>query len=160
MITNKIIKTLFPILLITGTTVGAQVSTDAVIVPNIFSYDEAGNQIYRGKPITVIGQQSEEEPQGIVATNDEEEKFWNEVRIYPVPVKDILTIDWTDKVDGLIDNVSIYQQSSIHWKFQQQNIPDLNRKVEINMSTYYMGVYVLTFQLKDGRSISRNITKL
>ena len=89
----------------------------------------------------------------------EDDTFWREIKIYPVPVKDILTIVWSDKVDRLIDEVSLYEQNTVHWKFQQKNIPNLNRQVQIDMTDYYMGVYILSFQLKDGKIISKNITK-
>lgn len=129
----------------------------------VFSYDDAGNQVYRG-PI-ISGKQSteepEEEPFEIRALNsaENEEAFWRQLSIYPVPVKDFLTIAWTDEVNDLISSVSLYEQNTVHWKFQQQNIPNLNKQIRIDMTNYYIGVYVLTFNLKDGRTLSRNILK-
>ncbi len=130
-----------------------------------FKYDEAGNQRYRGA--NPNGKQAEEVPKEEIIENinsqtqitSSDDEFWNGIRIYPVPVKDILTIDWSDEADALIDHVSLYEQNTIHWKFQQQNIPNLNKQIQINMTGYYMGVYVLTFTLKDGRTLSKNITK-
>lgn len=136
-----------------------------------FGYDEAGNQIYRGDLMFGKQQTKTEEktqvkqveiPQEIAVNQTfvlDEKAFWNEIRIYPVPVKDILTIDWTEKVDDLIDNIGLYQQSSVHWVFQKKNANALNRKIQIDMSQQYMGVYILTFTLKDGRRVSKNITK-
>lgn len=140
-----------------------------------FRYDEAGNQIYRGlsnkghvlledlpiEKAKAVEKILEETPiTNISSTQTIDEKaFWNEIRIYPVPVKDILTIDWTEKVDDLIDNIGLYQQSSVHWVFQKKNANALNRKIQIDMSQQYMGVYILTFTLKDGRRVSKNITK-
>lgn len=133
---------------------------------NVFRYDEAGNQIFRGYvcfncPIGNRGTDTETstDPE-ITGVEDSQEDLWNEIRIYPVPVKEILTINWTDKADLLIAEVGMYEQNTVHWKFQQKNIPNLDKKVQIDMTHYYMGVYVLTFQLKDGRTISRNIIKL
>ncbi|WP_299182740.1 hypothetical protein [uncultured Chryseobacterium sp.] len=133
-----------------------------------FKYDEAGNQRYRGTNAT--GKQAEEpvlteaKTVSITQTQPEsqvidEEAFWKQIRLYPVPVNDILTIDWTEEVDGLIESVSLYQHSTVHWKFQQQNMPDLNKQIKINMTGYDWGIYVLRFTLKDGRIFSRNITK-
>ncbi|MGH1518076.1 hypothetical protein [Chryseobacterium sp. JK1] len=85
--------------------------------------------------------------------------FWKQVRLYPVPVNDLLTIDWSEETDKLIESVSLYQHSTVHWKFQQQNIPGLGRQLKINMTGYDWGVYVLRFTLKDGRIFSKNITK-
>ena len=130
----------------------------------IFNYDDAGNQIYRGYVCNNCPVQWKQEtpPEAGNTSNQNEnndDEFWNEIRIYPVPVKDVLTIDWSDEADALIDHVSLYEQNTIHWKFQQQNIPNLNKQIQINMANYYMGVYVLTFTLKDGRTLSKNITK-
>lgn len=129
-----------------------------------FKYDEAGNQRYRGidanakqAPETLSKAQS---PTTSLAQSQMDEKtFWKQIRLYPVPVNDILTIDWTEEVDGLIGSVSLYQHSTIHWKFQQQNLPGLNKQVKINMTGYEWGVYMLRFTLKDGRIFSKNITK-
>ncbi|WP_294275708.1 hypothetical protein [uncultured Chryseobacterium sp.] len=135
-----------------------------------FKYDEAGNQRYRGTNATAKkardvqpADQSKKQETTIAAVKQDpvidEKAFWKQIRLYPVPVNDVLTIDWTEEVDGLIESVSLYQHSTVHWKFQQQNLPDLNRKLKINMTGYDWGIYVLHFTLKDGRVFSRNITK-
>ncbi|MBW7675115.1 T9SS type A sorting domain-containing protein [Chryseobacterium chendengshani] len=137
-----------------------------------FKYDEAGNQRYRGTNANakttskdIIAAESKVDTakveENTVATKPllDDKTFWKQMRIYPVPVNDILTIDWTDELDELIATVSIYQHSTIHWKFQQQNLPNLNKQLKINMTGYDWGVYVLHVQLKDGRVFSRNITK-
>ncbi|GEN71300.1 hypothetical protein CLA01_13720 [Chryseobacterium lathyri] len=125
-----------------------------------FKYDEAGNQRYRGPDSTAkqASEQSKKVPLAGAQTMDEK-TFWKQIRLYPVPVNDVLTIDWTEEADGLIQSVSLYQHSTVHWKFQQQNIPSLNKQLKINMTGYDWGVYVLRFSLKDGRIISKNITK-
>lgn len=130
-----------------------------------FKYDEAGNQRYRGS--NAAGKQAPEEvkeiqPVAAVVKQEplmDEKAFWKQVRLYPVPVNDYLTIDFTEEVDSLIKSVSLYQHSTVHWKFQQQNIPSLNKQLKINMTGYDWGVYVLSFTLKDGRVFSRNVTK-
>ncbi|CAA7386974.1 hypothetical protein [Chryseobacterium fistulae] len=130
-----------------------------------FKYDEAGNQKYRGS--NAAAKKTEE----IIATSTtksltqskpqiiDEKAFWDQIRLHPVPVIDDLTIEWTEGVDGLIESVSLYQHSTIHWKFQQQNIPSLNRQLKIHMSGYELGIYLLHFTLKDGRTFSRSISK-
>ncbi|MDQ1097101.1 MULTISPECIES: hypothetical protein [Chryseobacterium] len=135
-----------------------------------FKYDEAGNQRYRGTNAAAkkaqdvqLAERSKTQKTTIAAVKQDpvidEKSFWKQIRLYPVPVNDVLTIDWTEEVDGLIESVSLYQHSTVHWKFQQQNLPDLNRKLKINMTGYDWGIYVLHFTLKDGRVFSRNITK-
>ncbi|UKB78556.1 hypothetical protein [Chryseobacterium sp. MEBOG07] len=130
-----------------------------------FKYDEAGNQKYRGpeadpklKTSALSGTTSKTSSIEQAPAIDEK-TFWKQIRLYPVPVNDVLTIDWTEETDKLIESVSLYQHSTVHWKFQQQNIPGLNRQLKINMTGYDWGVYVLRFTLKDGRIFSKNITK-
>jgi len=130
-----------------------------------FKYDEAGSQRYRGpendpkqKARTLQAVSRTSSSTQPVTTMDEE-TFWKQIRLYPVPVNDVLTIDWTEETDKLIESVSLYQHSTVHWKFQQQNIPDLNRQLKINMTGYDWGVYIIRFTLKDGRIFSKNITK-
>ncbi|QUY58108.1 hypothetical protein I2F65_14070 [Chryseobacterium arthrosphaerae] len=125
-----------------------------------FKYDEAGNQRYRG-PDSAAKQITEGSKTTSIILSQvmDEDTFWQQIRLYPVPVNDILTVDWMENVDGLIQSVSLYQHSTVHWKFQQQNLPDLNRQIKINMTGYDWGVYILRFTLKDGRIFSKNITK-
>ena len=125
-----------------------------------FEYDEAGNQKYRGTGFNVKRAPAESKTASLIQSQVmDENSFWKHIRLYPVPVNDILTIDWTEETDSLIQSISLYQHSTVHWKFQQQNIPDLNKQLRINMTGYDWGVYVLRFTLKDGRGFSKNITK-
>ncbi|WP_261511051.1 T9SS type A sorting domain-containing protein [Chryseobacterium paludis] len=137
-----------------------------------FKYDEAGSQRYRGPDINEkkttdelkkVAKTEQKEVKPLVENKQQpaidEKAFWKQIRLYPVPVNDVLTIDWTEEVDGLIESVSLYQHSTVHWKFQQQNMPSLNKQLKINMSSFEWGVYVLHFTLKDGRVFSKNITK-
>ncbi|CAA7386074.1 hypothetical protein [Chryseobacterium fistulae] len=131
-----------------------------------FKYDEAGNQRYRGpnsaaKKAKKVEKVSEISSLALTKSQIgiDEKAFWEQVRLYPVPVRHSLTIDWTKEVDGLIESISLFEHGSIHWKFQKQNIPDLNRQIAIDMSDYNKGVYIISFTLKGGKAISRNITK-
>ena len=76
-----------------------------------FKYDEAGNQRYRGTNINARQATQELAKAPIPPKQDDEvKKFWEGIKVYPVPVKDILTIEWTDENNELIDNVSLYEQ--------------------------------------------------
>ncbi len=123
----------------------------------VFRYDEAGNQIYRGTSVVA----NPEKIQNIIEETKiaEEDIFWKGVQIYPVPVKDVLTISWNEENDRLIESVSLYQHNSIAFLFEQKNYPNLARQVKVNMGAYYMGVYVVSFQLSDGKILTRNIIK-
>ena len=125
-----------------------------------FKYDEAGNQRYRGTNINARqAQDKQQEPVAITTSKTDEEKFWAELNLYPIPVKEVLTIQWTENVNDLIDSVSLYQYSVSSWNFQKKNAITLNRQVQINMTGYYLGVYILSFTLKDGRVYTKNIIK-
>lgn len=144
----------------------AQIMPTAVPQPigsYVFLYDDSGNQIFRGYVCNncpaPLSKEETSSSEGRTSGEDSTESFWKEVSIYPVPVKDLLTITWKDKVDDLIEEVSLYEQNTVHWKFQQKNFPSIDKQIQIDMSHYYMGVYVLTFQLRDGRVVSKNITK-
>ncbi|AZI20646.1 T9SS type A sorting domain-containing protein [Chryseobacterium taklimakanense] len=125
-----------------------------------FKYDEAGNQRYRGDDVTAQTMQSQSLRQAATSEPTDEEKFWSMIQVYPVPVKDELTIGWSDEADEMIDHVTLYQHNTVANVFTKKNLPNLNRKVQVNMNGMYMGVYILSFQLKDGRKMSRNIIKL
>ncbi|ROI03280.1 MULTISPECIES: hypothetical protein [unclassified Chryseobacterium] len=137
-----------------------------------FSHDEAGNQIYRGDLPLMFSRVAPKDddtpeirpkPASLQESQNNtisESQFWSNVNVYPVPVKDVLTITWNEKVDNLIADIGLYEQSTIHWVFQNAKISSLDRKVQIDMSKQYMGVYILTFTLKDGRRLSKNITKI
>ncbi|BFO64667.1 T9SS type A sorting domain-containing protein [Chryseobacterium sp. KCF3-3] len=124
-----------------------------------FKYDEAGSQRYRGPDSFAKTTSAQYKTAPLPTQTMDKKTFWKQIRLYPVPVNDVLTIDWTEETDKLIESVSLYQHSTVHWKFQQQNIAGLNRQLKINMSGYDWGVYILRFTLKDGRIFSKNITK-
>lgn len=140
-----------------------------------FKYDEAGNQRYRGpnssgkqpvlelteKKVEVMSTDTETEEQEslteISAFNEKD--FWAEIRIYPVPVKETLHLDWSEKVDGVITQVSLFQHNTIHWVFQHDNLPGKDNVIKIDMTGNPAGIYILTFVLKDGKKLSKNIIK-
>ena len=154
----------FCLFFFTGFFVHAQMQQTMVLQQGaeiIFKYDDAGNQIYRGYE---VGMKQVQEPEVSIMKVEpvllpKDQEFWDELQIYPVPVKDILTIAWSDEAEVLIDEVSLYEQNTVHWKFLHKNIPTLNKQIQVDMTKYYMGIYVITFKLKDGRRISKNILK-
>lgn len=139
-----------------------------VLIPKVyFYYDEAGNQIFRGDGMLYKNSSANdvqvlqnETPNSTSATTlIDEKEFLKNIRIYPVPVKDILYIDWNDKANDLISEIGLYEQSTVHWVFQNKEIASLDKKIKIDMTKQYMGVFILTFTLKTGQRISKNIIK-
>lgn len=129
----------------------------------IFNYDEAGNQIYRGisnhTNKKAIPRSNSFWGQSSNSLEEQNTKFWKNVTLYPVPVKNILTIEWNQEINPLIESISLYEHSRLSQIFIQKNASTLNNRLEINMQNYYIGVYVLSFHLKDGKVISKNIIK-
>lgn len=79
--------------------------------------------------------------------------------MYPVPVKDLLTISWTEEIDKMIESVSLYEHNTLYERIYRKNIPNINRRVQVDMTAYNAGVYILSFQLKDGKIHTKNIIK-
>ncbi|WKS95297.1 hypothetical protein [Riemerella columbina] len=131
----------------------------------IFKYDASGNQIYRGKEqllVSNLGMPEKPILMPLDITNeaiDEDELFWTHIQLYPVPVSSVLTVRWDTEVNDLVDSVTLYNHNQLINLFTQRNIPNLNYQVEINMKPYRLGVYILSFQLKDGRVLTKNIIK-
>lgn len=123
-----------------------------------FQYDTAGNQIYRGLNQNYISNSIENIDTPIILS-DESDKFWNEIKVYPVPVKDLLTISWTEEIDKMIESVSLYEHNTLYERIYRKNIPNINRQVQVDMTAYNAGVYILSFQLKDGKIHTKNIIK-
>ena len=47
-------------------------------------------------------------------------KFWKNVTLYPVPVKNILTIEWNQEINPLIESISLYEHSRLSQIFIQK----------------------------------------
>lgn len=156
--------------LLCSTIVVVNLANSQILLPQsqvYFHYDEAGNQIFRGEGMLYITTPDEElmkDPKSSALITSpkkiDENEFWNNIQVHPVPVKDFLNIKWNEKVDDLISEIGLYEQSTVHWIFQNKKISSLKQEVKINMSSQYMGIYILTFTLKNGQRISKNITKL
>lgn len=124
-----------------------------------FQYDTAGNQIYRGLNKNYASTSAENSIVQSVILPNESDKFWNEIKVYPVPVKDLLTISWSQEIDKMIESVSLYEHNTLYERIHRKNIPNINRQVQVDMTAYYAGVYLLSFHLKDGKVHTKNIIK-
>lgn len=126
----------------------------------VFNYDNAGNQISR----LLSNNYSNQSSSSIISTlskqnnKTEEELFWEKVQIYPVPVKNILTITWNADISDLVSNINLYEHNTLSNLFSL-NTNHLNNRIEINMTGYNIGVYVISFTLKNGKIYTHNIIK-
>lgn len=126
----------------------------------VFNYDNAGNQISR----LLSNNYSNQSSSSIISTlskqnnKTEEELFWEKVQIYPVPVKNILTITWNTDISNLVSNINLYEHNTLSNLFSL-NTNHLNNRIEINMTGYNIGVYIISFTLKNGKIYTHNIIK-
>lgn len=134
----------------------------------VFDYDESGSQVYRGfnqnrKAIDLLGGDelfSDLHQKGAKGLDDDIYLFLKEVRIYPNPVKDILTVDWTERVSDKIHQVRVYQHNTLHWLYTSDKAAIEQKGFTLNMQGQPYGVYILTFLLSDGRIVSVNLLKI
>lgn len=128
-----------------------------------FGYDEAGSQVYRQvkevSEFEIVLHDFNEKRVTQSVENEDENSFFKEVEIYPNPVKDVLTVEWSEKIEDKIYQVQLYQHSNLHWVYKSEGESLHYRKVKIAMQEYPYGIYILTFVLKDGRRMSVNIIK-
>lgn len=126
----------------------------------VFNYDNAGNQISRLLSDNYSNQSSSSIISTILKQNNktEEELFWEKVQIYPVPVKNILTITWNTDISNLVSNINLYEHNTLSNLFSL-NTNHLNNRIEINMTGYNIGVYIISFTLKNGKIYTHNIIK-
>lgn len=129
----------------------------------IFDYDEAGNQIYRGEKndLKTLGDdQNFIEP--IVTINDkvseEEVKFWQGVKLAPVPVKDVLTIQINQEIKDILEEIIVTDMLG-NLQYIKKNTSLSFLQTEINMHSYIEGVYIIRFNLKNGKFYSQSILK-
>lgn len=125
----------------------------------IFGYDKSGNQILRTQPSNVSTNNKTNlfVPNTTEKIKTEEDLFWDKIQIYPVPVKNILTLGWQSETRDLIANINLYEHNSLSNLFTYKVINSDN--IEVNMTGFRMGVYILSFTLKNGKTYSKNIIK-
>lgn len=124
----------------------------------IFEYDDAGNQIYRGKLRQTNNRYTANSTD--IGMSAEEIAFWKEIKIGPNPVSDILTIEFLGEIKENIQKISLYGHSSLGRELYTKDIFSVKgNRDEINMSSYLFGNYVLSFHLKDGKVYSKHILK-
>lgn len=139
------------------------ISFAQIIDPNYksvsFLYDEAGNQILRKANSFEISESFNKVTSVSLSTETfPEDLFFEHIQLYPVPVQSNLTIKWDNEVNGEIFAIGLYNHSQISF-FYKENTTSLNGQIDINMSSYYAGIYIIQFTLTDGRVYSKSIIK-
>ena len=121
----------------------------------IFSYDDSGNQIFRG-------------PDGIVCstcrpgeenTSTLADQVANQIQAAPVPVKTDLTVLWDLSIRDFIISIDLLPYNAFNIT-ESVNIRLLSTNSYIfRMSHLPYGVYYLKFNLSDGSIYTRTVTK-
>lgn len=128
----------------------------------VFHYDEAGNQVYRGpfssedKTKNNTKEEPENSPQ-LSLMSAEEAAFWKEVKMAPVPVKDILTIIVSEEIRKNLQEISVYNMLG-NMLYIKKKASD-SHHTEISMGHYIEGAYVVKFHLNGGKIYSQTILK-
>lgn len=129
--------------------------SDPTIV--IFSYDYAGNQVFRGPTgIAVCTSCKGSESESTAPLADQVE---NKIKVAPVPVKTNLTVIWDLNIKDYITKIELLPYNA----FNIMETVDINSLTEnsyiFKMSNYAYGIYYLKFYLTDGSIYTRTVTK-
>ncbi|WP_312769848.1 hypothetical protein [Epilithonimonas sp.] len=132
-----------------------KLQSDPTIV--IFSYDEAGNQIFRGPTGPVCTSCRIEEAQ--VSNSSLFDQIAYHIQAAPVPVKTDLTVIWDNTVKDYISKIELVPYNAFRI-METVNVRSLaDNSYIFSMGSYPYGVYYLKFYLTDGNIYTRTVTK-
>lgn len=129
-----------------------QPQSDPTVV--IFTYDDAGNQVFRGPtgPICVSCRGAESE-------SSLADQMENKIQTAPVPVKTDLTVIWDLSIKDYISKIELLPYNAFNI-METVNVSSLtDNSYVFRMSNYSYGVYYLRFYLTDGSIYTRTVTK-
>ena len=122
----------------------------------VFSYDDAGNQVYRGLACAnccSTCRPSEQTPPSLA------DQVANRIQAAPVPVKTDLTVVWDVSIKDLILSIDLLPYNAFNIT-ESVNIRSLSTNSYIfKMNHLPYGVYYLKFNLSDGSVYTRSVTK-
>lgn len=124
----------------------------------IFTYDIAGNQVYRGPDgITCINCKNEEDNEtSVISLSDQ---VANKIKAAPVPVKTDLTVIWDLSIKDYITKIELLPYNAFNI-METVNVTSLtDNSYMFKMSNYAYGVYYIKFHLTDGSIYTRTVTK-
>lgn len=122
----------------------------------VFSYDDAGNQVYRG--LSCVNccstcRPSEQTPPSLA------DQVANKIQAAPVPVKTDLTVVWDVSIKDFILSIDLLPYNAFNIT-ESVNIRSLSTNSYIfKMNHLPYGVYYLKFNLSDGSVYTRSVTK-
>lgn len=134
--------------------VGPPGPSDLTIV--IFSYDDAGNQVFRGPTGIVCTSCKGSESESTASLADQVE---NKIKVAPVPVKTNLTVIWDLSIKDYITKIELLPYNAFNI-METVNVTSLtDNSYVFKMGNYSYGIYYLKFYLIDGSIYTRTVTK-
>lgn len=124
----------------------------------VCEYDESGNQVYRGEYALNTEINNSSNLNSNLGVSPGEIVFWQKVEIGPNPTTDILIINMNDEAKREISYFVLYDFLG-NPQYTYQNAFTQSQRVELDMRRYPIGMYVLSFYLKDGKIFSKHISK-
>ncbi len=131
----------------------------------VFIYDSAGNQKIRRAPNNSSGTPSlrAELPDQIVTNTTDDEEIVDEINlfeetivIFPNPTSGDLNMQWNSDYNFLIQEIIVSDMSGRRVPINHSNG---SQEVQVDLTRYPTGVYLVNFLLKDGRSVQKKIIK-
>ncbi len=133
--------------------IDTQTTADTYTFEQCFSFDKAGNQ----RSSAICTKEDKTNHTSKEQEQEDIEEIASKIEVYPVPVQDFLNIRWAQEVDDLVDRIVL---SDMLGRVSLPITKPANSfQTRINISSYSDGVYIVSFFLKDGRRLNKNILK-
>lgn len=127
----------------------------------IFLFDTAGNQVTRKEEEASTSKSTTQEKEQLEIITEsqvveEVESLNNNVALFPNPTAGTLTMQWQDKYNEGIQSIVLTdvvgRKIQVDWS---KNSID----TQIDLTSYAPGLYLVTFNMKDGTSLQKKIIK-
>lgn len=121
-----------------------------------FKYDDGGNQVVRRYCESCSHMQKSSSTLNDVP-NKEIITNVHDIKIYPNPTKDKVTLVWSQNTDMLIQRIEYVAYNFT--QFRPLNYEKGTLKATIDLTTYPIGLYVVIFHLTNGEKLTYKILK-
>jgi len=126
----------------------------------VFTYDTSGNQIQREWVMETQTQRSSAKQ----LVNDDDtiipeqlSRLYEQIKVYPNPTQGLLMFEWTSDLTQQIYRITVSQLSGTTWEVPLKNV--VNNSLEVDLTNYSNGVFIVNFELINHKPISKKIIK-